>query len=211
VTSILALLLDLSGTIITLQPSPDPAAVAEVVMDNVDLNDSRDNGTYPLSMPGLTVEVEFIWQHDASGDDAVVVLPPDGITCLPVDCTAVVPEGKRGGGDPFRLEGHVSLSLSTLAPISSSLRRGASGGGLSSSLVPAATHARGADRCRWQSPSVRLCTLRREGRVTPGTPSACPSPQVSRRAHLSPGAARVGGAFSRGLVPVATLLPATIA
>jgi hypothetical protein len=97
VTRILALLLDLSGTIITLQPSPDPGAVAEVVMENVELNDSMDNGTYPLAMPGLAVDVEFKWQADAYGSDAVIVTPPDGFVCIPENCTATVPEGMRGG------------------------------------------------------------------------------------------------------------------
>ena len=104
-TSILALLLDLSGTIITLQPSPAPSAVAEVVMENVDANHSGHNGFYPLSMPGLTVEVEFIWQYTGGGDDAVVVTPPDGFVCIPEDCTAVVPEGQRGGVTLFDWRG----------------------------------------------------------------------------------------------------------
>jgi hypothetical protein len=102
---LLGLLLDLSGTVITLQPSPDPAALAEVVMDNVDLNDSRDNGSYPLSLDGLTVEVEFIWQYRGESADAVVVIPPDGILCVPEDCTAVVPEGQRGGVTLFDWRG----------------------------------------------------------------------------------------------------------
>ena len=43
-----------------------------LVVDNVEMNDSRDNGIYPLAMPGLTVEVQFIWQADAYGADAVI-------------------------------------------------------------------------------------------------------------------------------------------
>jgi hypothetical protein len=104
-TALFAALLDLSGTLITLQPSPDPAALAEVVIDNVEMNDSRDNGTYPMAMPGLTVEVQFIWQADAYGADAVIVTPPDGILCIPEDCTAVVPEGTRGGVTLFDWRG----------------------------------------------------------------------------------------------------------
>ena len=95
----------ISGTIVTLGPSDAPGAVAEVVMQNVAVNDGRDAGRYDLARPGLAVAVDFQWQVDAAGADAVTVLPPDGLVCLPADCRAVVLEGFSGTVTLYDLEG----------------------------------------------------------------------------------------------------------
>lgn len=88
--------LSISGTIVTLAPAEAPA-VAQVTMDNVSLNGSRDNGIYPLAMPGLVVEIEFQWQADElTGADGLTVIPPDGYVCQPLDCRMVVLEGNSG-------------------------------------------------------------------------------------------------------------------
>jgi hypothetical protein len=93
---LLGLLLDISGTLVELHPPSDPAAMAEVVMLNIELNGAHDNGHYELHLDGLTVGLEFQWQAGAFGEDAIVVTPPEGVFCEPVDCRIVVPEGQRG-------------------------------------------------------------------------------------------------------------------
>jgi hypothetical protein len=93
---ILAILLDLSGTVITLQPTDAPGAVAEVQMYNHAANGPDDNSSHTLTLDGLDVEVKFTW--DAGGDqpDALVVTPPDGVLCDPADCTLILDEGATG-------------------------------------------------------------------------------------------------------------------
>lgn len=92
---ILALLLDLSGTIITLQSTTQPGAIAEIVMDNRNANGPQDEvGTF-IDMPGLSVGVHFDWNHDGN-DDALKVSPPDGIICVPSTCVLQVPENEVG-------------------------------------------------------------------------------------------------------------------
>ena len=91
----LASILDLSGTVITLQPSAAPGAVAEVVIENINMNGPGDDGSYALDMGALSVGVAFKW--DAVGtSDRLTVTPPDGLICIPADCAVVVEEGKVG-------------------------------------------------------------------------------------------------------------------
>lgn len=88
--------ISISGTMVRLEPADAPA-VARVVMDNIDLNSSRDNGLYVLTLDGLTVEALFKWEADPfTGADGLTILPPDGYTCDPIDCAMTVPEGDRG-------------------------------------------------------------------------------------------------------------------
>lgn len=90
-----ALLLDLSGTIITMQPTAQPGAIAEIVMDNRRMNGSHDEiGTF-LEMPGLSIGVHFDWNVEGD-DDALIVSPPDGIICVPSSCVLQVPENEVG-------------------------------------------------------------------------------------------------------------------
>lgn len=89
-------ILDLSGTVISLQPTTQPGAIAEVVMDNVYVNGVQDNGTSTLTMDGLSVAVTFEWDAGEGGSDAITVTPPDGIVCVPADCILIVPEEQSG-------------------------------------------------------------------------------------------------------------------
>jgi hypothetical protein len=67
---------------ITLQPTEAPGAVAEVVFQNKAVNNDKDNGSYALTMGGLTVSVEFIWDAQG-GEDAIRVTPPPGYFAHP--------------------------------------------------------------------------------------------------------------------------------
>lgn len=91
-----ALLLDLGGTLITLRPPSDPAALAEVYFENHNVNGPQHNGVYPLAADDLLVEVEFEWEVGMDGEDRVTVIPPDGVVCIPENCTAIVREEYDG-------------------------------------------------------------------------------------------------------------------
>lgn len=101
--ALLAVLADLSisGTMVRLQPTLEPGARAEVLVENVLTNGPHDTGAYALTDPGLapgglTVGLHFTWDADPMGSDRLVVIPPDGMACRPADCTATVPEGGAG-------------------------------------------------------------------------------------------------------------------
>jgi hypothetical protein len=87
--------LNITGTIVDMQPAPPPA-VAKVTMDNWSANGPQDDAVYLLTMPGLAVEVEFTWDAGQIGEDRVTVIPPDGFICEPLDCQMTVPEGSIG-------------------------------------------------------------------------------------------------------------------
>lgn len=89
---IVALLLDLGGTLITLQPPADPKALADVLFQNFAVNSELHNGTYPLTGEGLTVEVEFEWDAGDIGEDKITVYPPAGVTCVPKSCSITIME-----------------------------------------------------------------------------------------------------------------------
>ena len=93
-TALLALII--SGTVITLQPTDHPGAQAEITMHNEMMNDERDNGEHVMNLGDLSVWVEFAWNHDLLGNDAIVVTPPDGMICKPLSCVLVVEEGHSG-------------------------------------------------------------------------------------------------------------------
>ncbi len=85
------------ATTVTIEPSSEPGQLAVVTMDNALVNDAGDNGEYFIAIPGLAVGVSFTWDADGfSGSDQMVVTPPEGITCIPGDCTATVFEGMTG-------------------------------------------------------------------------------------------------------------------
>lgn len=86
-----------AGTTVTLEPSPVPGQLAIVTLQNQLVNGGTDNGTYTLTMDGLTVEVVFTWDIDpAIGSDQITVIPPEGVTCVPEDCSVSVFEGLTG-------------------------------------------------------------------------------------------------------------------
>jgi hypothetical protein len=93
---LLALALDISGSIVTLQPSAEPGAIAEVIFDNRPNNSLMDNGGYEAAMPGLTVGVRFDWEVSQFGSDAVTITPPDGVICDPASCRIEALEGYSG-------------------------------------------------------------------------------------------------------------------
>ncbi len=92
---IFALLLDLSGTTITLQPTTQPGAIAEIVMDSRNTNGPQDEvGTF-LDLGDLHVGIHFDWNHDGS-QDAIKVSPPDGVICEPATCVLSLEEDTVG-------------------------------------------------------------------------------------------------------------------
>lgn len=85
------------GTTVTLEPSPVPGQLAIVTLQNQLVNGGTDNGTYTLTMDGLTVEIVFKWDEIPTlGADRITVIPPDGVTCIPEDCGVTVLEGLTG-------------------------------------------------------------------------------------------------------------------
>ncbi len=101
----LALLLDLSGTIVDLRPTDAPGALAEVVFENIATNDERETGDYLLTLDGLTVGLRFIWNGAMAGADAIEVTPPDGVICKPTSCRLELLEGTRGAVVLYPWEG----------------------------------------------------------------------------------------------------------
>lgn len=92
---ILALLLSLSGTIITIEPPSDPAAWAEVVMTNRNVNGPLDEITTEMWFNGKAVGIEFEWDHQGPAD-AIIVTPPDGMFCIPETCVLILDEDTTG-------------------------------------------------------------------------------------------------------------------
>ena len=95
---------NLLGTTITLQDSARPAAVAEIRVYNTPNNGAYHDGTYPMSHNGLSLTAQFIWNFEGR-NDAVIVTPPDGYSCDPVDCMLSLPESTGGTIYLFSLEG----------------------------------------------------------------------------------------------------------
>ena len=88
--------LSLSGTIIDIAPTDDQGAAAEVTIANAERNGPQDDGTYTMPFQDGLIGVVFTWDAGLDGEDQISVIPPAGFTCIPVDCTAVVPENGTG-------------------------------------------------------------------------------------------------------------------
>jgi hypothetical protein len=73
----------LGATSVLLQPSTAPNAIAEVVFDNAAVNATHDQGSYSLTMEGLTVDVAFGFNVDALGSDSITVTVPPGYIAIP--------------------------------------------------------------------------------------------------------------------------------
>lgn len=71
---------DIAGSVVALQPTTAPGAVAEVLFVNIPTNHSTDNGDYPLTLGGLTVVVTFTW---GNGSDGIAVTVPEGFIAFP--------------------------------------------------------------------------------------------------------------------------------
>jgi hypothetical protein len=86
----------LSGTIIALQPSTAPGAIAEVEMYNHAANGPHDEGSHTLTLDGLNVGISFDWDAEGKQADAITVMPPDGVLCEPASCVLMLDEGETG-------------------------------------------------------------------------------------------------------------------
>jgi hypothetical protein len=95
---------DLSGSTITLQHTQRPGAEAEVHFDNLMRNGMQDEIGFDLTLNGLSVMVHFDW-NVTGDDDAILVTPPEGYTCEPVDCKLTLSEGDKGTLWLFSIEG----------------------------------------------------------------------------------------------------------
>lgn len=92
----LCAMLDISGTTITFGPTDHPVAVAEIWMHNKNTNSEHDEKIFVMSYDDLVIEIEFDWGRGRFGEDAMIVTPPLGYTCEPVNCEAVVLESFSG-------------------------------------------------------------------------------------------------------------------
>ncbi|MFY0633692.1 MAG: hypothetical protein JXQ91_07765 [Vannielia sp.] len=72
----------LSSSTVTLQPTSEPGAVAEIVFVNKNDNGSDDEITFPLVWLDVAVDVTFTWQADGSAD-AITVETPSGLVAVP--------------------------------------------------------------------------------------------------------------------------------
>lgn len=69
-----------------------PGAVAEIEFNNVDINGPDDTGdTETITYNGISAEVTFGFNVDATGADSITVEPPEGFVCVP-SCTAAIME-----------------------------------------------------------------------------------------------------------------------
>lgn len=101
-----AFALDISGSTVTLEPSADPSAFADVVFFNDLSNGPTDTGAYTISQDGLVIGTRFVWDSNFIGADQITVTPPAGMTCKPADCTATVIEGQTGRVTLFEFIGY---------------------------------------------------------------------------------------------------------
>lgn len=84
-------------TTVSIAPSPVPGQWAVVSFQNQYVNDGGDDGTYTLTLDGVAVGIVFTWDFNpVLGSDRITVTPPEGITCQPETCEAVVMEGFSG-------------------------------------------------------------------------------------------------------------------
>ncbi len=84
------------STTAKIEPSTNPGQLAVVTFFNAPVNDAGDNAEYFISIPDLVVGVTFTWEVAPGGADRITVFAPEGITCIPTDCTATVMEGATG-------------------------------------------------------------------------------------------------------------------
>jgi hypothetical protein len=73
----------LGATVVRLDATEAPGAVAEVWFHNAEVNQPHD-----------AVNLRFEFNVDGSGADRIVILPPDGYIAIPD--TLTLPEGQRG-------------------------------------------------------------------------------------------------------------------
>lgn len=99
-------IVNLSGSTAVLRPTLHPGAIAEMVFDNQTTNDRDDVKSYRAVLGDLVIPFNFEWQTGrAMVDDAIVLHPPEGVNCLPVDCRMQVKEHASGVLYLFRGQG----------------------------------------------------------------------------------------------------------
>ena len=92
----------LSGSIVRLQPTMQPGAVAEVIFENRAVNSPIDVSTFPLDLAGVTVQITFRWNTNPAGDDEIVIeTDPDHVVGRR---DLVVHEGQSGTAYIYPLE-----------------------------------------------------------------------------------------------------------
>ena len=88
---------EVEGSPVTIKASDVPGVLAVVSIHNRSVNQSRDNGLYPLTLGDLTVQVEFGYNvGPAQGADRFSLIVPDGIICDPESCSVTLMEGFTG-------------------------------------------------------------------------------------------------------------------
>lgn len=83
----------ISGSLVILGPTEYPNAIAQVEFRNQNTNSNYDQRDYALSNDEVDLIVTFDYNVDKSGQDSVLVTPPIGWTCLPLDCRLTLMEG----------------------------------------------------------------------------------------------------------------------
>lgn len=86
--------ISIGGTLVTMAEGASPV-VAQITMQNLPVNAPHDNGPVVLTIPHLTVDAVFSYGDGLVADD-LIVTPPDGTYCDPVDCVLRVEEGDTG-------------------------------------------------------------------------------------------------------------------
>lgn len=74
---------DISGSLVTLQPTDHPGAVAEIEFENNAVNGPADNSTFTLTLNEMEVRVEYTWNAEGGQNDRITVEPPEGFVAVP--------------------------------------------------------------------------------------------------------------------------------
>ena len=85
--------ISVSGSLVTLQETVEPEAIAEILFDNRNVNGPHNTGNYELLLGNLSVGFKFEW---TSGDDSIAVYPPSGVSCVPETCILRLREDTAG-------------------------------------------------------------------------------------------------------------------
>jgi hypothetical protein len=81
-------------TSVRIQPTEEPGAVAEIIFDNVEMNNAGDEGGYVVTLDGITVQIAFGFNVAPGGQDSITVTPPAGFIAVPETLTLM--EGDTG-------------------------------------------------------------------------------------------------------------------
>lgn len=91
----------IAGSMVIMGPVEIPEtapenAVAQIIFENTSTNSELDNKEHLLSLEGFDVFVRFHFNSGVGGADSIIVTPPIGWTCDPVDCRLELLEGYSG-------------------------------------------------------------------------------------------------------------------